>query len=68
MQYFVRDIMTAASTLDLASQDLDMIQQISITRQTRAKLASIVVAKGGVLKVKQYRELCSIRQKKKKKK
>ena len=63
-QRFVRGTMTAANTLDLATRDLNMIQRASSARRSRAGLAGTVAAKGGVMKVSQCRELCSIRQKK----
>lgn len=63
-QRYVRGIMTAANTLDLITRDLDMIQRAFMKRKTRAGLAGTVAAKGGVMKVSQCRELCSICQKK----
>ena len=63
-QRYVRGTMTAANTLDLTTRDLDMMQRASMKRKTRAGLAGTVAAKGGVMKVSQCRELCSIRQKK----
>lgn len=64
VQRFVRGTMTAANTLDLTTRDLNMFQHASSARRTRAGLAGTVAAKGGVMKVSQCRELCSIRQKK----
>ena len=63
-QHYVRGTLIAANTLDLTTRDLNMIQRASTTRRARAGLAGTVAAKGGVMKVSQCRELCSIRQKK----
>ena len=54
---FVRDIITAVSTLDLATRDLDMIQQVFLIRRSRAGLAGTIAAKEGVMKVNQCEEL-----------
>ena len=63
-QKFIRASITSANTLDLTTRDLQQVQKATTSRKSRAALGGQVAAKGGVIKVSQCRELCSIRQKK----
>ncbi len=63
-QRFLRGTMVAADTLDLTTRDLASMQRATTSRKARASLGGQVAAKGGVIKVSQCRELCSVRKKK----